>query len=370
MTRRATTVATPAASAASSTAMSATSSTASSTAAPAAALTASPTASPGAAPPAVPAASPPAAATSSTAVWAASCLAALAVLCLTAAPSHACKKRHQTPFELFDVAATVAHVRVRSTPPPAHLKNAPGPGDVKLEVLQLVKPARAPSASAPAALAELTSHLDGSSCDVPFRDGETALIFLDDRGWTAGAHEGYLRAAAPWQPVMTAWAAAADATARAAVLVDAATAADAAVRSEAAHFLVDEPALLAALDQAQRARLVAQLSATDDKSAAPDLALVLVRLRERAAIAKLPKWMKLARAIAAVTRFERERDPEVLAAAIAAAKKPAERWAAFERCERVRATRLASFRRTADDLDKVTPAALAASCREGTALAR
>ncbi len=340
MTRRATSVATPAAA---------------STSTPAAASTSS---------------SPASSARTSAALWATAGLAALAVLCLTAAPSHACKKRHQTPFELFDVAATVAHVRVRSTPPPAHLKNAPGPGDVELEVLQLVKPAPAPSGPAPATPAELTSHLGGTSCDVPFRDGETALIFLDDRGWTAGAHEGYLRAAATWQPVMAAWAAAADVTARAAVLVDAATAADAAVRREAAHFLVDEPALLAALDEGQRARLVAQLSAADDKSAAPDLALVLVRLRERAAVAKLPKWMKLARAIAAVTRFERERDPAVLAAAIAAAKKPAERWAAFERCERVRATRLASFRRTADDLDKVTPAALATSCREGTALAR
>lgn len=292
-------------------------------------------------------------------------LAAVAGVCLAARPSHACKKRHQTPFELFDAAATVAHVRVKSTPPPAHLKNAPGPGDVRLTVLQRMKPAK-PSTSA----VELVSHLGGTSCDVPFRDGDEALVFLDADGWTEGAHEGYLRAVAAWQPVLTTWATAADAEARAAALVDAATAAEAEVRREAAHFLVDEPALLAVLDQGQRDRLAAQLSSRADKSAAdPNLALVLVRLRHPAAAAALPKWMKRARAIAAVTRFEAARDPAALADAIAAARKPAERWAAFERCERVRGARLASFRRVAEELDRVTPPELAAACREGAALA-
>lgn len=294
-------------------------------------------------------------------------------LCATASPSEACKKRHQTPFELFDVAATVAHVRVQATPPPARIKNAPGPGEVQLEVVALFK-APPPATGKPAAAppAQLVSHLDGGSCDVPFAVGDTALIFLDAAGWTEGAHEGYLRAVPAWRPVIEAWATAkADRAARAAVLVDAATNPEVAVRREAAHFLVDEPALIASLDAAQRARLVEQLAADaapSSRAGDPALALVLVRLRERAAIARLPRWRKLARAVAAVTRFERERDPAALAAAIAAARKPAERWAAFERCERVRATRLASFRRYIDDLDDVTPTALATSCREGTAL--
>ena len=301
-------------------------------------------------------------------------LAGLVWLCATASPSEACKKRHQTPFELFDVAATVAHVRVQATPPPKHVRNAPGPGDVHLDVIKLLKEPP-PTGKAPKpAPAQLVSNLDGSSCDVPFAAGDTALIFLDAAGWTEGAHEGYLRAASAWQPVIEAWAKAkAEVASRAAVLVEAATGPDEAVRREAAYFLVDEPALLASLDAGQRGRLSKQLAASATAGADPtgdrELALVLVRLRDRTAIPRLPRWMKLARAVAAITRFESESDPAALATAITTARRPAERWAAFERCERVRATRLASFRRAIDDLDKVTPAALATSCREGTALA-
>jgi hypothetical protein len=301
-------------------------------------------------------------------------LLALAGVALAASPSQACKKRHQTPFELYDTAVTVAQVKVLAVPPPLHLKNAPGPGDVRLEVVQLLKhPGRSaagaagtgPAPAAPASPRQLVSHLGGDSCDVPFAVGDVAVIFLDADGWTEGAHEGYLRAVGAWQPVIAAWSAAADDEARAAALVDAATGADAAVRQEAATHLVDAPALLARIDDAQRGRLVAQLR---QGAREPELALALVRLRQRAAIASLPRWMKLARAVGAITRYEDERDPAALAAAIAAARRPAERWAAFERCERARATRLASFRRYIDDLDKVSADALAASCREGTPL--
>ncbi len=339
-------------------------------------------------------------------------LAALGAICLTPSPSQACKKRHQTPFELYDLATSVAHVRVHAVPPPGATRNRPGPGDVRLDVLKRIKPIAAttapagaatgtgaptgpgarPSASAPpspaaaagtaspsprpaaaaaASSPQLISHVSGSDCDVPFVVGETAVIFLDAAGWPQGAHESYLRSVDSWQPVLEAWAAAKDAPARAAVLVAAATVVNPDVRREAALALVDDPALLAALDAAGRARLVKQLAAAPSNpatSVASELPLVLVRLRERAAITKLPRWMKLARAVGAVTRFETERDPAALAAAILAARKPADRWAAFERCERARATRLATFTRYIDDLDKVAPAALATSCRDGTAL--
>lgn len=304
---------------------------------------------------------------------------AVLAICLTPSPSEACKKQHQTPFELFELATSVAHIRVHSVPPPAQIKNRPGPGDVRLDVLELYKHSPAAPAvsaagkpaapAAPAASpAQLVSRLGGTSCDVPFAVGDAAVIFLGADGWPEGAHEGYLRAAA-WPPIIKAWAQAKDAPARIAILVDALTSDEQDVRREAAYYLVDQPALLAALTADHRARLSKQLaSRAEDPDAT--LAFVLVRLRERAAIAKLPRWLKLARAVAAVTRFERETDPAALAKAITSARTSADRWAAFERCERARATSLARFSRYIHDLDKVKPAALAASCRDGSPLAR
>lgn len=303
--------------------------------------------------------------------------AALLAICLTPSPSEACKKQHQTPFELFELATSVAHIRVHSVPPPAKIKNRPGPGEVRLDVLELYKhpsasPAGAPVAGKPAAPAaspaQLVARLGNTSCDVPFAVGATAVIFLGADGWPEGAHEGYLHAAA-WQPIIRAWAQAKDVPSRAAILVDALTSQEQDVRREAAYYLVDQPAILAALTADQRARLTAQLaSRAEDPDAT--LAFVLVRLRERSAIAKLPRWLKLARAVAAVTRFESETDPAALARAITSARTAADRWAAFERCERARATSLARFSRYIHDLDKVKPAALAASCRDGSPLAR
>lgn len=270
----------------------------------------------------------------------------------------ACKKRHQTPFELFETALAVAHVTVTAVPAPTVIANHPGPGEVSLTAHTVLK------GSATAA-GTLTSRLGGTSCDVPFAVGHEAVIFLGAQGYPDGAHEGYLRDVATWLPVLTAWRAATTVAARAAVLTEAATAAARPVRVEAARYLLEAPALLDALEASQRARLVAQLTTERDNQ---DLALVLVRLREPAALRALPRWQALARSLAKVRRFETEREPARLAVAITGARRKAERWAAFERCERARGQSLGRFTRYIQDLDRLQAAELAEACRTGKPL--
>src|SRR5262249_42864907 len=50
----------------------------------------------------------------------------------------ACRKRHQSPFELFDLSRTVAVVKVLEVPPPGP-GGRPGAGDVALHVERQLK---------------------------------------------------------------------------------------------------------------------------------------------------------------------------------------------------------------------------------------
>lgn len=270
----------------------------------------------------------------------------------------ACKKRHQTPFELFETALAVAHVTVTAVPAPTTIANHPGPGEVALAAHAVLK-------GSASAAGTLTSRLGGTSCDVPFAVGHEAVIFLGAQGYPEGAHEGYLRDVATWLPVLATWRDATTTAARAAVLVDAATATTRDLRVEAARTLLEAPALLELLDATQRARLVAQLTAERDN---PALALVLVRLREPAALRALPRWQALARSLVKVRTFESERDPDRLAEAITGARRKADRWAAFERCERARGQSLGRFARYIEDLDRRKAAELAEACRTGKPL--
>lgn len=284
--------------------------------------------------------------------------ALIAAATLVPDPALACKKRHQTPFELFETALAVAHVTVAATPAPAQIRNHPGPGEVALTAHAVLK-------GAASAAGTLTSRLGGTSCDVPFAVGQEAVIFLGAQGYPEGAHEGYLREVATWLPVLTAWRDATTLAAKVEVLTAAATGEAREVRVEAAKYLLEAPALLEALDAAQRARLVAQLTAERDHQ---DLALVLVRLREPAALRSLPRWQALARSLVKVRTFEEERDPARLAVAITKARRKAERWAAFERCERARGQSLGRFARYIEDLDRTKAAELAEACRTGKPL--
>lgn len=296
-------------------------------------------------------------------------MSALALVLLVPSTGHACKKRHQSPFELYDASPVVAHVKVTSLPPPGVIRNRPGPGEVGLAALRVLKHTASGAAGSPGAAAAapktLTSRLGGTSCDVEFALSDEAVIFLGADGYPEGAHDGYLRARDAWLPVLDAWGQAKDLPARAAVLVDAATSPHPDLRREAVFFLLDEPALLAALGAAQRERLAAQARA---KGNAPELALVLVRLRDPAASRGLPSWQKLARAMLRIRAYEAEADPARLAQAIESAKRPAERWAAFERCERARGAKLGRFSRYIQDLDRLPAKDLATSCRDGAAL--
>lgn len=282
------------------------------------------------------------------------------ILLATLAPAQAlaCKKRHQTPFELFETALAVAHVTVKAVPAPTVIVNHPGPGEVALTAHTVLK-------GAASAAGTLTSRLGGTSCDVPFAVGEEAVIFLGAQGYPDGAHEGYLREVATWLPVLTAWRDATTVATKVEVLTAAATNPARAVRVEAAKYLLEAPALLEAIDAAQRARLVAQLTTERDNQ---DLALVLVRLREPVALRSLPRWQALARSLVKVRTFEEERAPARLAEAITKARRKAERWAAFERCERARGQSLGRFARYIEDLDRTKAAELAEACRTGTPL--
>lgn len=285
-------------------------------------------------------------------------IALILVATLVPTQALACKKRHQTPFELFETALAVAHVTVKAVPAPTVIANHPGPGEVALTAHTVLK-------GAASAAGTLTSRLGGTSCDVPFAVGQEAVIFLGAQGYPEGAHEGYLREVATWLPVLTAWRDATTTAAKVAVLAEAATSTARPVRVEAAKYLLEAPALLDALETSQRARLIAQLTAERDNQ---DLALVLVRLREPVALRSLPRWQALARSLVKVREFEKERDPARLAEAITKARRKAQRWAAFERCERARGQSLGRFVHYIEDLDHLKAAALAEACRAGTPL--
>src|SRR5436190_21912144 len=256
-----------------------------------------------------------------------------AVLVGSPAPSRACSKRHQTPFELFDVAETVALVHVRKTP-----SNSPKQivaGNVELGVTQLVK--------GPKATTIIAKESD-TSCRARYSVDTDALVFLGSDGLTVGAHDGHVRDAAAWKPVIERWAAATDAASRAQVLTEAIAGGDGKVAAEAIEFLVDEPALLDAITAEQTAK-IAKAATTLPKE--PMITMLLVRLRDPSAPrrANVALWERSARGVLQAKTILAETDPAKLAAIVVRRTRDADprRIAAMERCERIRGFSLASF---------------------------
>lgn len=167
---------------------------------------------------------------------------ALGILALAPRPASACSKRHQTPFELFDLAAHVAEVRVVSTPGPRKA------GFAALRVLATLK-------GAPRR--ELKGEETNSSCHVGYRVGRRALVFLGPKGETLGHLEGYIELPAdPLLLVLRAYAAATGDRERMRALVDAIVAGPPHLRDEAATHLATHPELLAWIGIPEREQLL------------------------------------------------------------------------------------------------------------------
>ena len=282
---------------------------------------------------------------------------AIAALIAAAPSAYACSKRHQTVFELFDLAETVAVAKVRWMPPAV---NGHGPaGDVDLAVVERLK----------GKAGKLVARETNTSCAAGFTVGRTALVFIGADGWPVGHYEGYVRDYAKILPTLEHYAAAATEAERGQVVIDALGDAD--MAEEAGWWIVDHPELLARLDATaiERARVAADTS----RWASSQLTAILVRLHQPVADAAFAKRGRFAeqrlRDLAAITTFERVTDPAALAAAIdSKTNTELDRIAALERCERVRGTRLNWFTRYYGGVAAQFWATLATACRTGIAV--
>ncbi|MCY1012700.1 hypothetical protein OV079_45645 [Nannocystis pusilla] len=283
-------------------------------------------------------------------------LAAAILLLLAPRPASACSKRHQTPFELFDEAARVAEVRVEQVP--GHHKA----GMARLRVLRTLK-------GSPRAMLE--GQETNTSCHVGYRTGRRAIVFLGPRGETLGQYEGYLerRADDPLVHALRAYAAARDPDARVRVLVDAIATGPAAVKDEAAAFLMNRPDLLARVDLPSRERLLVAADARDQP-----LLVVLARLELDFPQPPRPSYRNYYAELAAILRPRDDLDdlgPEALAEQIEHGRddsKP-QRLRAMDRCERLHARKLFSLTWYAQGAAAYLWPRLAAACRTGEPLA-
>ncbi|MBA3500987.1 MAG: hypothetical protein M4D80_26725 [Myxococcota bacterium] len=272
-------------------------------------------------------------------------------------PSEACSKRHQTPFELFDRAETVALVNVRKTP-----SNSPKrivAGDVELSVTRVLKGAKTKL---------IIAKESETECRASYVLGTDALVLLGANGFTVGAHDGHLREPAAWAPVLDQWAQATDSAARVAVVVDAITSKHRGVTEEAMMFLLDEPALLEAVTAEQTQRIAKAAKAMPRDWA---ITLLLARLRDPSAPSKanVAAWAKATRAFLAVKQTET--DVQKLAAIIEKPTRDADprRAAALDRCERVHGVSLFAFINYVSGTgSEATWRALADACRTGKPL--
>ncbi len=284
-------------------------------------------------------------------------MVAAAVVCsLLAAPraARACSKRHQTLFELYDLARDVAVVKVTAGPGPR------GAGPVALAVKQRLKGPRR---------AALSARETNTSCQTGYRRGRTALVFLRADRWTAGDYEGYLERPDPAVlDALRAWGAAATDADRLAVLLSLVTSPLPALRYDAANYLVDHPALINALSDAQGAALAAAVRG--DRA---DRLIVAAVARQhgkawRDLLATRPR-PALDKAVQALADHDLEAVTDVgqLADLIATTKGEyaPERIAAAERCERVHGHLLVEFSRYAIGRSDQGWAQLAEACRTG-----
>jgi hypothetical protein len=276
----------------------------------------------------------------------------IALTVVAARPAQACSKRHQSLFELYDLATDVAVAKVGRIP------RARYAGPVRLRVVTPIKGARR---------ATLIARENNTSCTTGFRAGKTALVFVSADREPTGGEEGYREdASAAMLAAMTAWGAATTADARLAVLVDTATGGDAELATEAAYYLVDRPELIARLRPEQAAALVAARGA---KQVGPWITMILARQHGpawRAVVAAGPVPAGPLFALATVD-YEAITDLGVLADLIGShpGDAPPERIAALERCERVHGHALTGITRYGHGHSESWWLRLAEACRTG-----
>lgn len=246
-------------------------------------------------------------------------------------PSEACSKGHETPFELFDRATTVAIVHVQKTPSMSakHIVA----GDVELSVTRVLKGTKTKL---------IIAKESETSCRASYVLDTDVLVMLGPDGFTVGAHDGLLRGPDVWAPWIDSWAQARDPAERTAVLVDAIASKHADVVAEAIELLLDSPAMLETVTAEQVKRIAtAALRMKRDWA----ITLLLTRLRDPSAPsrANVPVWAKASRAFLAVKQTET--DVAKLAAIIEKPTRDADprRVAALERCERVHGVSFAHF---------------------------
>lgn len=285
-------------------------------------------------------------------------LVALAGVCLllVATPriAAACSKRHQPVFELAELARDVAVVKVGAVPA------ARDAGNVTLRVTTTLKGATR---------RQLVARETNSSCHTGFRRGKTALVFLNADRWATGAYEGYVERPSPaLLAAVTAWLAATTDAARVDVLMTVIGGADRRLRDDAAFYLGDAPALLAALTPAHAVTLIALRTGRADDP----VLTVLARQRSTAwrtllASTSPPTLQAHLRALLDHD-LEAESSPAALAELIE--RTPGDsaplRIAATERCERVHGKRLTAFSTYASGRSDHGWKLLATACRTGT----
>ncbi len=285
-------------------------------------------------------------------------LVAAAGVCLAfaaaARPAAACSKRHQTVFELFELARDVAVVKVGAVPGTRYA------GPVALAVKRRLKGSGR----------RLIARETNTSCRTGFRQGQTALVFVAADRWPAGDYEGYVERPSPaLLTTLAAWAGAATDSARVSVLVAAIDGPVAALRIDAAIYLLDHPALIAALTADHTAAL-GRASRRGDRHDETVLAILARQhgqaWRDVLAASPAPTLSKPLRALA-------DHDLEAVTAAGTLADLIAQtpgdyaplRIAAAERCERLHGKLLVEFSMYSTGRSDHGWQQLAIACRTG-----
>ncbi len=271
-------------------------------------------------------------------------------------------------FELFDRADRVV---VGTITTPLAQRNYRRRGRISVAVQTVLK------GSAPSTL---TVRADVGICAAELSPGATALMFLDHNGAVVGAMEGYVEldqlapttmpapivhptrstttaqpAATPaakpkppdWPAILTAWGQATDDVTKLDLLIRAlAVDETTGLARQASDYLVNQPRLLALIDEVRRKAIV---NAVEDDRWMPNYTiLILARLRAPELLPLLDTryWNYAAdiRGLLAADSFATETDRSKLARVIAA-KNSSEstRAAALDRCEMLRGESLARY---------------------------
>lgn len=262
-----------------------------------------------------------------------------------ARPAAACDSASR--FELFDRADRVI---VGTITTPLAQRNYRRRGRVTVAVQTVIKGSAATT---------LTVRADIGMCAAELSPGATALMFLDRNGAVVGAMEGYIELDLPtpapptapvatdWPAMLAEWGQAADDTAKLDLLIRAVAVDEhTGLPRQASDYLVNQPRLLALIDDVRRKAIVAALE--DDRWMPNYTILVLARLRAPELLPLLDKrhWNYAAdmRGLLAADTFATETDRVVLARAITAkSSSESTRAAALDRCEMLRGESLARY---------------------------